>query len=111
MDRVRTRASLVRDATLRRAPRKQLSTRSALRRHATDLKSKHKLRLHLEHPRRINIRERRDSIRRSSHRTHELPERRYWRLIDTENRHATSKEVPVIEKIEAFQSQQNRPAF
>src|ERR1051325_123951 len=67
--------------------------------------------LHLERSRRIDVRERRDRIRRRPHSTHELSERWHRNLPRSEHRYTTPEEVSVIEKIESFQSQQDRLAF
>ena len=63
-----------------------------------------KPRLQLKHPRRVDIRKRRDRIRSCSYRPNKLTKRRHCDASVTINRHAASEKVSVVEKIKRFEA-------
>ena len=67
-------------------------------------------RLQLEHPRRVDVGERRDRVRCRA-RGHELAERRIRCARVAVDRLPAAEEVPVIEEIEALQPEQDARAF
>src|SRR6185503_19614580 len=68
-------------------------------------------RLKLKHARRVDIRKRRNRIRRRSHTTDKLSKRRRRYQAITVSRHSASQKVAMIEEIETFQSEQQSEAF
>src|SRR5207237_7815627 len=67
----------------------------------------HESRLELEHPRRIDVRERRKRIR-GGRDAHDLAERWTCRIRVPVNRLRTAEDVRVVEKIEALEPQEER---
>ncbi len=70
------------------------------------LHSENEPRLQLKHPRRVDVCERRDRVRGRADR-HELTEGRGRYGCVAEHRLSAPEEVPVIEEIEALQSEQD----
>src|SRR5689334_14609403 len=66
--------------------------------------------LNLKHSRRVDVRKRRDCIRRRTNSTNKLPKRRRRDRRVAIYRHTAAEKVSVIEKVEAFEAQQNAGA-
>jgi hypothetical protein len=73
--------------------------------------SKRKLRLHLKHPRRVDVCKRRDRISRRSHTSYKLPKRRRRSQGIAVRRHTSTEEVSVIEKVETLKPEQDTHAL
>ena len=73
--------------------------------------SEDEARLQLEHPRRVDVCERRDCIRGRADSPNELAERGQRCRAIAVDRDSAAEEVPVIEDIEAFQPEQDTRVF